>query len=99
MTGATGRRMHLVGPGDPLVMELEDKLGSLIGVLSKYIVEKSYSEITDNGHEQLDMESARSMCSSIIEEAFVLLGPKRTQELNKEFDRIISDHFKEGKEQ
>ena len=77
MIGSTGSRMQLEGPGDPLVMELEKRLGSLIGVLSKYIVERSYSQVTGNGHDRLDLESARSMCSSIIEEATILLGPKR----------------------
>lgn len=97
MTGATGRRMHLIGPGDPLVNELETRLGTLIGVLSKFIVEKRYSEVTDNGHDPLDLRSAQSMCSSIIEEATILLGPKRTEELNEEFGKIIEDYFKEGK--
>jgi hypothetical protein len=96
MIGSTGRRMELDGPGDPLVMELEKKLGSLVGVLSKYIVERSYSQVTDNGHDQLDLESARNMCKSIIEEATILLGPKRTEELDKEFRKIIIDYFEEG---
>ena len=83
----------------PIVMVYEEKLGSLIGVLSKFIVEKSYSQVTDNGHEKLDLETARSMCSFILEEATILLGPKRTEELDEEFNRIIEDHFKEGNNQ
>jgi hypothetical protein len=99
MNEATGRKLHLVGPGDPFVTELENKLQGLIGILSRYIIEKSYSEVTDNGHDKLNLDSAQSMCSSIIEEATILLGPKRTEELNSEFEQIIKNYFKEGKTQ
>ena len=67
-----------------------------MGVLSKFIVEKSYSQITHDGHEELDLEHAKGMCSSIIDEANILLGPKKTKELNEEFNKIIDDYFKEG---
>lgn len=95
MSERIGRKMHLMGPGNPLVSELEQKLGTLVGILSKFIIERSYSEITNNGNEELDLEHARSMCSSIIEEANILLGPRGTKELTKEFDKIINDYFKE----
>ena len=93
MSGPVGRKMHMVGPGDPLVSELERKLGDLVGVLSKFIVEKSYSETTHDGYDKLDFTHAKSMCSSIIDEANILLGPKRTKELNEEFDKFAA---KEG---
>ena len=69
MNDPIGKKMHQMGPGDPLVSELEKRLGDLVGILSKFIVEKSYSEATHDGHEKLDVEHARSMCSSIIGEA------------------------------
>jgi len=96
MTLETGERMNIPGPGGPLVSEIESRLSILIGVLSKFIVERSYSEVTGNGSMVLDHEGANSMCRSIIEEAELLVGPKRTLELNKEFDTIIRSYFKEG---
>ena len=96
MSDPIGRKMHLVGSNDPLVSRLEQRLGDLIGNLSKFIVERSYTEMTHGGHEELDLDHARSMYLSIIDEANILLGPKRTKELNEEFDKIIEDYFKEG---
>jgi hypothetical protein len=98
MNASVGRNMVQRGSQNLLVLELERKLGSLIGNLSKFIVERSYTEITRNGHEELDLENARSMCSSIIDEANILLGPKKAKELNMEFERIIEGYFKEGME-
>ena len=96
MNKPIGIKMQMSGWRDPLVSELEQKLTDLVGVLSKFIIEKSYSEVTNNGHEKLDIEHAKSMCSSIIDEANILLGPKKSNELNRELDKIIKDYFKEG---
>lgn len=98
MIDPIGRKLRLEGPGDPLVSELERKLGELVGVLSKFIIDRSYSQATHDGHEELDIDHARSMCSSIIHEANTLLGPKKAKELTVEFDTIIRNHFKEDSE-
>jgi len=92
----TGRRMSLPGPEHPLIHEIEDRLEVLIGVLSKFIVERSFSEVTGGGSIILDYEGANSMCASIIKEASTLVGPKRTKELSEELDMIIELYFKEG---
>ncbi|MGA1793795.1 MAG: hypothetical protein ACMUHM_07585 [Thermoplasmatota archaeon] len=91
-----GRRMTLPGPEHPLIHDIEDRLEVLIGVLSKFIVERSFSEVTGSGSIVLDYEGANSMCRSIIEEASYLVGPKRTQELREELDIMIELYFKEG---
>jgi hypothetical protein len=96
MIDPIGRKMRFAGSRDSLVSEFENRLGDLVGVLSKFIIDKSISEATHEGHEQLDLEEARSLCSSIIDEANILLGPKRAKELNDEFEKIIKEYFKEG---
>jgi hypothetical protein len=96
MNDPIGLKLRLSGSREPFVTELEEKLSDLVGILSKFIIERSYSSVTNNGHERLDLEHARSMCSSIIEEANILLGPKKSIELNKELDKIIKEYFKEG---
>jgi hypothetical protein len=96
MIAEAGHRMNMPPPEHPLILELEDRLGVLIGVLSKFIVERSYSEATGNGSIVLDNDRANSMCRSIIEEAELLVGPSRTEELNQEFDKMIRSYFKEG---
>lgn len=96
MISETGRRMSLPGPEHPLVHEIENRLEILIGVLSKFIVERNFSEVTGGGSIMLDLEGANSMCASIIKEASTLLGPRRTEELIVDLDKIIELYFKEG---
>ncbi|MGA1872203.1 MAG: hypothetical protein ACMUHY_00900 [Thermoplasmatota archaeon] len=88
--------MNLPGPGHPMVVEMEGLLENLIGVLSRFIVERSYMEVTGGGSLVLDHESANSMCESILEETSLLVGPRRANELNEQFERMIGSYFKEG---
>jgi hypothetical protein len=96
MNDPIGRNMRLAGSKDPLVSKFENRLGDLVGILSKFIIDKSLPHEAYDGREQLDLEQARRVCSSIIDEANILLGPKRAKELNDEFEKIIKEYFKEG---
>jgi hypothetical protein len=83
------------GPDGPLISVYEEKLGSLIGILSEFIVERKYAEIMKNGKDRLDLSSALDMSKGIMDEVSVLVGPARAYTLSKEFEKITEEFFKE----
>jgi hypothetical protein len=84
------------GPDGPLISVYEEKLSTLIGVLSAFIVEKKYSETMNGGRERLDLDSALEMSKGILDDVSLLVGPVRAHQLSMEFERITEEYFKEA---
>ncbi len=84
------------GPDGPLISVYEEKLSTLIGVLSAFIVERKYSETMNSGKKRLDLISALEMSKGILEEVSLLVGPVKAHKLSEEFEKITEEYFKEA---
>ncbi len=80
-----------------LAMEYEEKICTFIGILSKFIVEKQFSESMRNGND-IDLETALEISSSILNKVSVLVGPSLTDELTNDLKDITIEYFQEGSE-
>ena len=80
----------------PLVHIYEERIGSMIGKISKYIVERNYSETMKANNGDLDLESALEMSKGILDEVSILVGPSKMGILTEDLEELTKKYFKEG---
>ncbi len=79
----------------PLLVKFEEGLATYIGVLSKFIVKRQFELVVPGGNNNLTAETAKMVSDSILEEASLLIGSGRTEELRSKFRFLIDYQFKE----
>jgi len=89
---------HLeLGSEEPLwniLLEYEKKLNPLMGVLSRFIIKKEYEKISHRERINVDENTLVSISRSILDNVSILIGPKKTDELEEEI-RIINREYLE----
>jgi len=95
MSNISGKNSPIHEDDGPLIRVYEEKLGSFIGVLSAFLVERKYLEMMDGGKSKLDLSSALEMSRGILDDVCVLVGPVKAQQLTEEFEKITEEYFKE----
>ena len=78
-----------------LISDYEEALGSMVGCLSRFIVRKQYGRLVEQ-HQVLDRESVRTLTDLVVDEAALLVGPVKADELKKRLAKVNDSHF--GKE-
>ncbi|MFW3146886.1 MAG: hypothetical protein ACMUIE_08765 [Thermoplasmatota archaeon] len=79
----------------PLIKEYNQRLGSLVGVLSRFIIDRAYNRSTMRGTLTLDSERSLEMIENIDNEAEVLVGPLRAKRLKQDLIKITKDFYEE----
>lgn len=80
-----------------ILKDFEKVLSAYIGVLSRFIVQRQYEKISQ-GSSVLTEDSALMVSDSILEEASLLIGSGKTEEIRSVYGEIIEDHYKEETE-
>lgn len=78
-----------------LINDYEALLGSMVGCLSRFIVRKQYGRLVEH-HQILNRESVRTLTDLVVDEAALLVGPVKADELKKRLAKVNDSHF--GKE-
>ncbi len=80
----------------PLLVRFEEGLATYIGVLSKFIVKRQFEHMVPVGND-LTAETAEMVSDSILEEASLLIGNDRTEDLRSKFRRSFRRSLQGGK--
>jgi hypothetical protein len=78
----------------PILKDFEKVLSSYIGVLSRFIVQRQYEKISE-GSSVLTEDYAEKVSDSILEEASLLIGNGKTEDIRSVYREIIENHYKE----
>ena len=78
---------------NPVLSKFEEALSRYIGVLSRFIVHRQYERVSPGG--SMTEENAKRVSGYIVEEASLLIGSARTEELRNIFGSIIHELYKE----
>lgn len=83
-----------------LLSDYQEKMTPLIGVLSRFIVEKEYRAVKNHNNGEMDPDTLDNISRSIIDDLSVLVGPKKAREIGEEIDNINRKYLrKEGKDE
>jgi hypothetical protein len=75
-----------------LIEEYISTLGSMVGCLSRFIVMKQYGMLIEGGG-SLDADNASTLTDLVVEEAAVLVGPVKADELKKRLKKVNEKVF------
>jgi hypothetical protein len=78
-----------------LINDYEETLGSMVGCLSRFIVRKQFGRLVER-NQALDRDGLRTLTDLIVDEAALLVGPVKADELKNKLAKVNDSHF--GKE-
>jgi hypothetical protein len=76
-----------------IIAEYERELSLSIGCLSRFIIRKHLERVTERGKLRLDSKRASSMAGLIAEEVSVLVGPAKSERIERHLRQINEATF------
>ncbi|MFO8050906.1 MAG: hypothetical protein R6V01_04325 [Thermoplasmatota archaeon] len=77
----------------PLSDAYQKRLDPLIGILSRFIVERAFKN-----YDGKESETMKGLIEDIAEEAKLLIGPIRSEELKEELMTITREYYQEDEQ-